>query len=139
MNHSDNPTPDELLAAQTEIDSIDTAATYLITDESGMPTAMVQPNLISDAGTRLAFRLAAAAGDRAAVNEVMVKTLARSGPDQFGYLCCNALNALTNDVLGPTLDVAEAAGVQLREGLARLAEGLDPQTGEPMLNIRTDR
>lgn len=130
MTPNDNPTPDELLAAKQSLAGIDAASTFIVTDSEGVPTAVVNPDQIITTATRLAFRLAAAAGDRAAVDRVMAETLSAAGANGFGYVCAGALNTLVNEVLAGALDVTDAAGIHLRPGLAALAEGRDPSTGQ---------
>lgn len=131
MNHYDSPTPDELLAAKRALAETDpNNTTFLVTDEDGVPAAVVHPDQVITTATSLAFRLAAVAGDRPAVDRVMAQTLSAVGAEAFGYVCAGALTTLTNEILAGALDVADAAGIHLRPGLVALAEGRDPSTGQ---------
>ncbi len=106
-------------------------SSYIVTDDDGLPIAVMDPEIIGDHGTRLAFRLAATTDpdDRKAI---AAEVLAEVGPDAFGYVAANALQVIAGEILHPVLDCADAAGVHLRPGIAAIAEGRDPMTaGRP--------
>lgn len=100
--------------------------TYMIVGDDGEPIAMADMNQITDAGTRLAFAFAANADDPAALDRIQVETLTRVGAGAFGYVCANALRTMTEHILSPSFDVAEAHGTDLRAGMRAIAEGRQP-------------
>lgn len=99
---------------------------YTIIDDNGMPTGSVDMDAITDAGTKFAFALAAAADDHEKVLEISANTLAEHGPKAFGYVAACALQIVVEEVLNPVLEVAEALGTDVRPGLVAVAEGRDP-------------
>lgn len=100
--------------------------TYIITDDNGMPTGSIDMDAITDAGTKLAFRLAAAANDHEQILAISAQTLAEHGPKTFGYIVASALQVVVEHVLNPVLEVTEAVGTDLRPGITAIAEGRDP-------------
>jgi len=99
---------------------------FLLTEDDGEPLGVIDMDLVHDAGTRLAFRLAASCGDPAALDRILAETLTAVGSKGFGYVAASALRVLAEHVLDPSLTAGEAAGVHLRAGLTALADGRDP-------------
>lgn len=98
---------------------------FIITDDDGTPTAAVDMDLVTDLGTKLAFRLAAER-DRNTRQTIAAEVLAEIGDGGFGYVCACAMQVLASEILHPALDVAAAAGADVRPGLEAIAEGRDP-------------
>ena len=101
--------------------------TFLVTDDDGTPSALVDVDTIHAAGTRLALDLAAAANNPDELDRITTGYLARHGVDAFGYVVAAALRSLVRDVLDPVLTVTDALHTQgllthdLRAGLADAA------------------
>lgn len=100
--------------------------TYLIVGDDGEPLGMVDMEQIADDGTRLAFAMAAVCDDPAALDRIQAETLTRVGAGAFGYVAANALRTVVEHVLSPALDVAQAHGTDLRDGLRKIAAGETP-------------
>jgi len=90
---------------------------------------MVDPHKITTAGTKLAFALAANCNDDEAMDQINRDALIESGSSGFGYVAVCALRVMVEHILGPVLEAAEAAGVEMRSGLQDMADGIDPITG----------
>ena len=100
--------------------------TYLIVGDDGQPIGVANMDQITDHGTKYAFDLAANCADPQKARQIGADLLLEIGPDAFGYACANAVQVLATEILSPCLDVAAAAGQNLRPGITALAEGRDP-------------
>ena len=99
---------------------------FVIVDNDGMPTGSVDMDVITTAGTKLAFDLAANASDPTRVQQISAQVLAEQGTSAFGLICATALRIVVEDILDPVLDVTETLGTDLRPGIRDVAEGRDP-------------
>ncbi|MBB5785988.1 hypothetical protein [Jiangella mangrovi] len=105
--------------------------TYFVVSDDNEPIGIFNLDQVETEATRYAHALAAASDDPAALDRINAETLARVGVDSIGYVCASALRIVVEHILSPVLDVAAAHGTDLREGLRAIADGRDPQTGEP--------
>ncbi|MBN9611000.1 MAG: hypothetical protein BGO26_16685 [Actinobacteria bacterium 69-20] len=98
---------------------------YIVTDDNGAPEAVIDMDRITDAGTKLAFRLAAERDEdkRMAITAQVMTEVGSAG---FGYVAACAMQVLARDLLHPVLEVADAGGIHLRPGIEAIAEGRDP-------------
>lgn len=92
-----------------------------VTDENGIPSAVVDVDALQTQAVRLAYDMAANSSDPGALEAVSARHLAEASPAAFGYVCAAALRMLTEHILEPTLQACDAAGVHLRTGLADAA------------------
>lgn len=104
----------------------------ILVTEDGEPLGIIHPGEIIDAGTELAFKMAANCGDPEALERIGREALIKAGPAGFGYIAASALRQLAEHVLDPCLIAGEAAGVNVRAGLTAFAEGRDPEAGEKL-------
>ncbi len=91
----------------------------MIVDDDGMPSAVMNADIIQNAATRLMYEMACNSGDEAALSAVSKKYLDEVGVDTFGYVTAAALKLMTAYILEPTLETCDLAGIKLRDGLAR--------------------
>ena len=93
-------------------------AEAIITGDDGIPVGHININQLQRDATLLMYAYAATAGDDDATDYVAAEWLERLGdPEYVGYVCASALSLMTRHVLGPVLDAAEQAGLDLRAGL----------------------
>lgn len=100
-----------------------------ILDDAGMPTAVVNIDDIQANAIKLAYDMAAACGDAAALDDVSAFWMDEVGPDAFGYVAAGALRTLAQYILDPTLMAVEAlapeVGKRLRDKLVEGAENAE--------------
>lgn len=89
----------------------------IIVGDDGMPIGHVNFDQLTTDATLLMYEMACTAGDDTATDKVAIKWAGRHDPDYFGYLCASALSLMTRHILGPTLEVTDTVGVNLRAGL----------------------
>lgn len=99
---------------------------YMLVGDDGEPLGVLDMQMISDEGIRLAFAFAANCDNPTALDHIQVETLTRVGVAAFGYVCANALRAMAEHILSPSFDVAAAHGTDLRSGMRAIAEGRQP-------------
>lgn len=104
----------------------DNNSTHLVVDDNGLPVGIFDADQITDEGTRFAFALAAVCDDPDALQRVQAETLARVGTASFGYVAASALGVMTEHILSPSFEVAEAHGTDLRSGMRAIASGRNP-------------
>ena len=102
---------------------------YIITGDNGEPVAAVDLDKLQSDATRLMYALAATAGDDQATDQVALRWSSTLDPDYFGYVAAGALSLLVRHVLGPTLDVTDQLGVDLRRGLRDAAANAEANLG----------
>lgn len=100
--------------------------TYMIVGDDGEPLGILDLDAIQDEGTKLAFNLAANCNDPEALDRIQAETLTRVGVASFHYIVANALRVMTEHILSPSFDVAQAHGTDLRAGMRAVAEGSQP-------------
>lgn len=71
--------------------------------------------------TALMWALAEVAGDDDATSAVTDRWMAALAPDYYARVCTGALTLMVRGVLGPALDAAEEAGLNLRTGIRSAA------------------
>lgn len=113
-------------APPADAPSVDLGASLLVVDERDAPLGFVQPSTVIEDGSRLAFELAAVAGDHDAVVRVASRAMQRVGSAGFGYVAAAALSFMADTLLGGAFDVAKAMGVDMRPDMAAFAEGRTP-------------
>ncbi|MBM7518301.1 hypothetical protein [Nocardioides nitrophenolicus] len=105
------------------------ASNFIVTDDCGSPLGVMNIDLIQAEGTAMSYSLAAAAGDKDALDQIAAATLARIGAASFGYVAAVAAKQLAEGVVGPLLDVIDATrdatGVPAQDLRAGLAEARD--------------
>ncbi|MFA7511123.1 MAG: hypothetical protein WCZ29_11640 [Mycolicibacterium vanbaalenii] len=89
----------------------------IIVGDDGLPIGHVNFDQLTADATLLMYDMAVTAGDDDATDKVAMKWAGAHEPDYFGYLCASALSLMTRHILGPTLDVTDRVGVDLRTGL----------------------
>ncbi|WP_280314443.1 hypothetical protein [Nocardia wallacei] len=96
----------------------------MIVGDDGQPLGVVDVARLQCDATVLMYRLAAAAGDDAAVDRVAETWLSSVEPDYAGYVSATALSLMTRCVVAPLLEVVDRAlpDVDFR---AKLAESRD--------------
>lgn len=100
--------------------------TFVVTEDDGTPIGMVDMDQVHTEGTRFAFALAACCDSPAQMDRLQAETLTRIGAKAFGYTAAAALRVLAEHVLSPALNVATAAGHDLRPGIRAIARGEEP-------------
>lgn len=93
----------------------------MIVDDDGMPSAVVNIDIVQNAATRLMYDMAVNSGDEEALKGVSAQYLDEVGVDLFGYVCAAALKLMTAHILEPLLETCDVAGIKLRDGLTRAA------------------
>ncbi|WP_182262256.1 hypothetical protein [Rhodococcus sp. UFZ-B548] len=93
----------------------------MIVDDNGLPSAVVNIDIVQNAATRLMYDMAINSGDEAALSRVSKKYLDEVGVDLFGYVTAAALKLMTAHILEPLLATCDLAGIKLREGLSKAA------------------
>lgn len=99
---------------------------YLILDDDGVPTGIINMDQVHTEGTRFAFALAAVCDDPTAMGAVQDDTLARLGVDMFSYVAACAVRVMAEHILSPAFDVAKVYDTDLRAGMAAIAAGETP-------------
>ncbi|MHD0282090.1 hypothetical protein [Rhodococcus aetherivorans] len=94
-----------------------------IVDSNGVPSSVVNVDIIQNAATRLMYDMAAHSGDEPALEAISARYLAEVGVDVFGYVTAAALKLMTSYVLEPVLQVVDEAlpTIPLRTQLADAA------------------
>ncbi|QSM00085.1 hypothetical protein SEA_CASHLINE_46 [Gordonia phage Cashline] len=116
------------LHAAIDMDSLPDRA--LVVDETGALTSVVDIEQLQADATRLMYAFAATAGDDEETDRVATKWASEHDPEYFGYLAAAALSFMTRLILAPTLDAAEAAGLDLRIGLLQAARNAEHTLGK---------
>ncbi|NKS00922.1 hypothetical protein GTA09_15330 [Rhodococcus hoagii] len=95
----------------------------MILDDNGLPSAVVDFDVITSAATRLMYDMAANSGDETALEQISARYIDEVGVDTFGYVTAAALKLMTTCVLEPTLQVVDEAlpTIPLRAKLADAA------------------
>jgi len=97
----------------------------MLVDDEGRPLGMVDPVAMRADAVRLAFRLAAVAGNEDAVDAVIQETVSSYGPRAAGPVFTAAARTLALDVVAGLLDVCDEIGVPARTKLTELAAAAD--------------
>lgn len=84
-----------------------TNTTFVVTDDAGTPSAVVNNDELQTQATLLAYDVAEHAGDPEAITTVMASHLVAAGPGGFGYVAAAALRILAEHVLNPVLEVTD--------------------------------
>lgn len=106
-------------------------AEAFIVGADGLPIAHVDFDKLTTDATKLMYELAVTAGDDDATDAVARRWVSRLEPTYFGYVAAAALSLTVRNILGPTLDAAQAVGLDLRGGLKRAtADALRDLGGE---------
>ncbi|MGW6659368.1 hypothetical protein [Rhodococcus sp. NPDC055024] len=93
----------------------------MIVDDDGMPSAVIDMDMVTNAAVRLMYDMAANSGDEGALSKVSAQYLDEVGTELFGYTCAAALKMMTANILEPTLETCDRAGIHLRQGLSDAA------------------
>jgi hypothetical protein len=99
---------------------------YFIASDDGTPLGVFDKDLIEHEGDSLAADLAAYCDSPDRIQAICAQYLTRVGPESYGYVSACALTLLAREFLSPALDLAAAAGHDLRPGLIAIAHGRDP-------------
>lgn len=93
----------------------------IITDQNGSPEGAVILEEIQAQAVRLAFDMAANCADPKALDEIASRHIEETGVEGFGYVAAAALMILARDLMQPILECTDAAGMPLRNGIAKAA------------------
>ncbi|WP_431710707.1 hypothetical protein [Glutamicibacter uratoxydans] len=94
---------------------------FLIMGDDGLPVGSLNLEQVQNDGANLAFKLAAHAGDETKTRATLREALETHGHDGIGYVLMNAIPLLTDDILGPSFDVMQAAtGADPRAKMAEI-------------------
>ncbi|MFJ1510910.1 hypothetical protein [Cellulosimicrobium funkei] len=101
---------------------------YVLTDENGIPTGVLDVDRIQAQATRLAYDMAVYSDDPTMLEQVSTQHLAEAGTEAFGYVAASALRILAEHILEPVLMVTDrlhkvgALHHDLRAGLEDAAD-----------------
>lgn len=93
----------------------------IITDSDGNPQGAAVLEEIQAQAIRLAFDMAAHCDNPHEMDEITKGHITEAGVEGFGYVAAAALKILARDLLQPVLECTDAAGMPLREGIAKAA------------------
>ncbi|MGP5026773.1 hypothetical protein ACTXI4_16545 [Glutamicibacter ardleyensis] len=98
-----NELPEELIS------QLEGVTDFLIVGDDGLPVGSVNLEQLQNDGANLAFKLAAHAGDESKTRATLAEAVVKHGHEGIGYVLMNAIPLLTDDILGPSFDVMQAA------------------------------
>lgn len=78
-----------------------------IVDDNGVPSAILDVDLIQSAALRLMYDMAANSGSQGELERVSARYMDEVGVELFGYVTAAALKFMTSNVLEPTLAVLD--------------------------------
>lgn len=104
-----------------------TPAHVMVMGDDGLPEAVVSLDDIQSNAIKLAYGMASACGDSAALDDVSAFWIKEIGPDAFGLVAAGALRTLAQFILEPTLQIVEAIApdMDLRAKLTASAENAE--------------
>ncbi|MCZ9635285.1 hypothetical protein [Rhodococcus sp. BH5] len=85
----------------------------VIVDDNGVPSAILDVDLIQSAAIRLMYDMAANSGSQSELERISAQYLDEVGVDLFGYVTTAALKFMTSNVLEPTLEVLDAVAPEM--------------------------
>ncbi|MDV6275402.1 hypothetical protein R3Q06_18055 [Rhodococcus erythropolis] len=102
LHDDDNVLPDGPLPSQA-----------VIVDDDGVPSAILDVDLIQSAAIRLMYDMAANSGSQGELERISARYMDEIGVDLFGYVTAAALKFMTSNVLEPTLAVLDGVAPQI--------------------------
>lgn len=85
----------------------------VIVDDNGVPSAILDVELIQSAAIRLMYDMAANSGSQGELERISARYMDEVGVDLFGYVTAAALKFMTSNVLEPTLAVLDGVAPQI--------------------------
>ena len=95
----------------------------VIVDDNGVPSAILDVDLIQSAAIRLMYDMAANSSSQGELERISARYIEEVGVDLFGYVTAAALKFMTSNVLEPTLAVLDgvAPDIDMRGKLVESA------------------